>query len=208
VRYLVDEAGIRQFLDIGTGLPTAGNTHEVAQSAAPGCRVVYVDNDPVVLTHARALLTSAPGGVTSYIDADARDADKIIAEAGTTLDFGQPVAIVLVDLLNFVSDDAVDSMLATLTGAVPSGSYLVIMHPASELDPALLEAARLWNQIAPQQIRLRSRAQVAGYLSGLDLVEPGLVTVPEWRPQRGTERGPEPGPAPDIPLYAVVARKP
>jgi hypothetical protein len=204
VRYLVGEAGIRQFLDIGTGLPTAGNTHEVAQAAAPGCRVVYVDNDPVVLAHARALLVSAPGGVTSYIDADARDAGAIIAEAAATLDFGQPVAVVLAGLLNFVSDDAAGSILATLTGAVPSGSHLVIMHPASDLDPALPEAARLWNQIAPQQIRLRSRAQVAGYLAGLDLVEPGLVTVSRWRPQPGSG----PGPAPDIPLYAVVARKP
>jgi hypothetical protein len=204
VRYLAGEAGIRQFLDIGTGLPTAGNTHEVAQSVAPECRVVYVDNDPVVLAHARALLTSAPGGVTSYVDADARDTGMIIAEAAATLDFGRPVAIMMVDLLNFIDDDAtVRSMLSVLLGAVPSGSYLAIMHPASDLDPALLEAERLWNTLAPQRVTLRPREAVAGFLAGLEPVEPGLVTVPEWRPDSG-----EPTPELRIPLYAVVARKP
>ncbi len=204
VRYLVGEAGIRQFLDIGTGLLTVGNTHEVAQYAAPQCRVVYVDNDPVVLAHARALLTSAPEGVTSYIDADARDPDTIIAEAGATLDFGQPIAIIMVGLLNFIEDDqAVSSIVSTLIGAVSSGSYVAIMHPASDLDPALLEAERRWNLLASQKIRLRSREQVAALLAGLELVEPGLVTVPEWRPDEG-----EPAPAPVIPFYGVVARKP
>jgi O-methyltransferase involved in polyketide biosynthesis len=204
VRYLADQAGIRQFLDIGTGLPTAGNTHEVAQSAAAECRVVYVDNDPVVLTHARALLTSAPQGATSYIDADARDPDAIIAEAGAVLDFTEPVAIIMVDLLNFIDDDDVArAATAVLTTAVPSGSYLTIMHPASDLDPALLEAGQRWNQLAAQRVRLRSRQEVAGFLAGLELVEPGLVTVPEWRPEPG---GPPPGQL--IPLYGVVARKP
>jgi len=204
VRYLVTQAGIRQFLDVGTGLPTAGNTHEVAQSAAPECRVVYVDNDPVVLVHARALLTSAPEGVTSYIDADAADPDKIIVAARTTLDFRVPVAIIMIDLLNFIEDDATASAtVSALTAAVPSGSFLTIMHPASDLDPALLEAERRWNQLAAQRVRLRSRAQVAGYLAGLELIEPGLVTVPEWQPDGG-----EPVPAELIPLYAAVARKP
>jgi O-methyltransferase involved in polyketide biosynthesis len=206
VRYLASEAGIRQFLDIGTGLPTGGNTHEVAQSVAPGSRVVYVDNDPVVLAHARALLTSAPGGVTSYIDADARDTGMIIAEAAATLDFRRPVAIIMVDLLNFIGDDAtVRSMLSVLMGAVPPGSYLAIMHPASDLDPALVEAERLWNMMAPQRVTLRSRSAVTGFVSGagLEPVEPGLVTVPEWRPDSG-----EPVPDQLIPLYAVVARKP
>jgi hypothetical protein len=204
VRYLAGEAGIRQFLDIGTGLPSAGNTHEVAQLVAPDCRVVYVDNDPVVLTHARALLTSAPDGVTSYIDADARDPGTILAEAGATLDFGAPIAIMMVDLLNFIEDDAAaSSAVAALTAAVPPGSYLAIMHPASDLDPALLEAERHWNQLAAQRVRLRSREQVAGFLAGLELVEPGLVTVPEWR--RAAD---EPAPGELIPLYAAVARKP
>ena len=134
VRYLAAEAGIRQFLDIGTGLPTAGNTHEIAQAVAPECRVVYVDNDPVVLVHARALLTSDPAGATSYVDADARDPDTIVSQAGATLDFGQPVAIMMVDLLNFIDDEAADSIVSRLTAAVVPGSYLAIMHPG---DPAL-----------------------------------------------------------------------
>jgi hypothetical protein len=204
VRYLAGDAGIRQFLDIGTGLPTGGNTHEVAQAVAPECRVVYVDNDPVVLAHARALFTSVPGGVTSYIDADARDTGMIIAEAAATLDLRQPVAIMMVDLLNFIGDDAtVRSMLSVLMGAVPSGSYLAIMHPASDLDPTLLEAERLWNTLAPQRVTLRTREAVTGFLTGLELVEPGLVTVPEWRPDAD-----QPAPEQAIPLYAVVARKP
>jgi O-methyltransferase involved in polyketide biosynthesis len=204
VRYLAAEAGIRQFLDIGTGLPTAGNTHEVAQSVAPESRVVYVDNDPVVLVHARALLTSAPGGATSYVEADARDTGMIIAEAAATLDFRRPVAIIMLDLLNWIGDDAtIRSMLSVLMGAVPPGSYLAIMHPASDLDPALIEAGRLWNTLAPQQVTLRSREAVTGFLAGLEPVPPGLVTVPEWRPDPG-----EPAPELLIPLYAVVARKP
>ena len=204
VRYLAAEGGIRQFLDIGTGLPTAGNTHEVAQSVAPQCRVVYVDNDPVVLAHARALLTSLPEGATSYVDADARDPGTIIAEAKTTLDFRQPIAVIMVDLLNFIEDDAaVRSIMAELIAAVPSGSHFAIMHPASDLDPDLPEAEKRWNQLAPQHVRLRSRADLTGLLAGLELVGPGLVTVPEWRPDPGEPLPPEP-----IPLYAVVARKP
>jgi S-adenosyl methyltransferase len=204
VRFLAAEAGIRQFLDVGTGLPSAGNTHEVAQAAAPDCRVVYVDNDPVVLTHARALLISAPEGLTSYIDADARDPGTIIVQAGAVLDFGQPVAIVMMDLLNFIEDDDVAAAAVTaLVGAVPRGSFLAIMHPASDLDPALREAERHWNQLAAQRVRLRSREQVAGFLSGLELADPGLVTVPEWRPEPG-----QPRPGQLIPLYAAVARKP
>jgi O-methyltransferase involved in polyketide biosynthesis len=204
VRFLAADVGIRQFLDIGTGLPSAGSTHEVAQLIAPECRIVYVDNDPVVLTHARALLTSAPEGATSYIDADARDPATIIAEAAATLDFSAPVAVIMMDLLNFIEDDAVAAAaVATLAGAVPSGSYLAIMHPASDLDPALLEAERQWNRLAAQHVRLRSRTQVADFMAGLDPVPPGLVTVPEWRPEP-----PEAAPSPLIPLYAAVARKP
>jgi S-adenosyl methyltransferase len=204
VRYLAGEAGIWQFLDVGTGLPTAGNTHEVAQSVAPQSRVVYVDNDPVVLTHARALLTSAPQGVTSYIDADARDPGAIIAEAEATLDFGEPVAVIMVDLLNFIEDDDVArTTVSALTRAVASGSYLAIMHPASDLDPALPEAEQRWNQLAAQRVRLRSRAEVAGFMAGLELVKPGLVTVPQWRPEPG-----DPARGQLIPLYGAVARKP
>jgi O-methyltransferase involved in polyketide biosynthesis len=203
VRYLVT-AGITQFLDVGTGLPTAGNTHEVAQSVEPRCRVVYVDNDPVVLVHARALLTSSPQGETSYIDADARDPETIIAQASHTLDFGEPVAVMMVDLLNFIEDDdTAASVVATLMAAVPSGSHLAIMHPANDLDPDLLEAERRWNKLAAQRVKLRSRQDMADLLAGLDLVEPGLVTVPEWRPEAS-----EPAPGQLIPLYGVVARKP
>jgi hypothetical protein len=205
VRYLVGEAGIMQFLDIGTGMPTAGNTHEIAQSLAPSCRVVYVDNDPVVISHVRTLATTFPdGGDTSYIDADARDPDAILAQASKTLDLARPVAVMMVDLLNFIEDDATAaSVVSALMAAVPSGSYLALMHPASDLDPALLEAERRWNQLAAQRVRLRSRAQVAGFLAGLSLVEPGLVTVPQWRP------GPDDAdPDASIPLYAAVAGKP
>ena len=203
VRWLVTGAGIRQFLDIGTGLPTAGNTHDIAQAAAPDCRVVYVDNDPVVLAHARALLTSTPEGVTSYLDADAREPDQIIAGAAGTLDFGRPVAIICVDVLNFIEEDeVVGSALAALTGAVAPGSYLAVMHPASDLDPALPVAARRWNAVAKQPIRLRTREQVAAFSAGLDLVEPGLVTVPEWHPAPD-----DPAAGTVIPLYAFVARK-
>jgi hypothetical protein len=203
VRYLAAEAGIRQFLDIGTGLPTAGNTHEVAQSIAPDCRVVYVDNDPVVLVHARALLVSAPAGVTSYLEADARDPEMILAQARMAIDFGEPVAFMLIDLLNFIENDALArSLTSALIATAAPGSYFAIMHPASDLDPAFLEAERLWNRLAAQRIRLRSREQVTGFLTDLELVEPGLVTISEWRPDPA-----DPAPAVPLPVYGVVARK-
>jgi O-methyltransferase involved in polyketide biosynthesis len=203
VRYLAGQEHIRQFLDVGTGLPTAGNTHEVAQGTARDCKVVYVDNDPVVLNHARALLTSTDEGTTSYIEADARDPDAILAAASQTLDFSQPVAIVMVDLLNFIDDDnTVRNSLTTLTKAIAPGSYLVIMHPASDLDPDLLQAERLWNQVSPQRTKVRRRDQVAEFFQGLELIDPGLVTVAEWRPDDGDAEY-------DIviPLYGAVARK-
>ena len=204
VEYLVGPAAIEQFLDIGTGLPSAGNTHEIAQPLKPGCRVVYVDNDPVVLAHVRAQLTPFAGGMTSYIDADAREPDAILSQAGKTLDFAKPVAVMMVDLLNFIDDDdAAASIVTEMMAAVPSGSYLALMHPASDLDPALLAAERRWNQLAPQRVRLRSREQVAAFLAGLDLVEPGLVTIAQWRPVPG-----DPVRAQTIPFYAAVASKP
>ena len=212
VTYLVVQAGISQFLDIGTGLPTAGNTHEIAQSLEPKCRVVYVDNDPVVISHVRTLVF--PEGVTSYIDADAREPDMIIAQASKTLDFAEPVAVMMMDLLNFIEDDETAAgVVSALMAAVPSGSYLAVMHPASDLDPALPEAERRWNQLAAQRVRLRPRELVAGYFAGLAFVEPGLVTVPEWRPEPDeavpAEAVPaEVVPAEVVPLYAAVARKP
>jgi S-adenosyl methyltransferase len=204
VAYLVGQVGIRQFLDIGTGLPTAGNTHEIAQSLAPDCRVVYVDNDPVVISHVRTLVTPFPEGLTSYIDADARDTDMIVARASKTLDFAEPIAVMMFDLLNFIADDdTAASVVSQVLAAVPAGSYLAVMHPASDLEPALLEAERRWNLLAAQQVRLRSREEVAAFFAGLRLVPPGLVTVPEWRPAPD-----ETAPAEMIPLYAAVARKP
>jgi len=204
VRHLARDAGIRQFLDIGTGIPAAGNTHEIAQSVAPESRIVYVDNDPVVLAHARAMLRPEPGGAISYVDADARNPGKILAEARETLDFAQPVAVVLIDLLNFIGDDSeARSILGVLLDAVTAGSYLVIMQPASDLEPSLDAAERRWNQIAPTPVRLRERAEVTAWFGGLDLVQPGIVAVPEWRPEPDDRQFGMP-----MPLYGAVARKP
>jgi hypothetical protein len=199
VRFLA-EAGIRQFLDIGTGMPTAGNTHDVAQAVAPESRIVYVDNDQLVLSHARALLTSSPQGATSYIDADARDPQAIISQAQATLDFSLPVAVILIDILNFIPGaDAAAGIIRTLLGALIPGSYLVVMQPASDLDPSLETAAVRWNQIAPTPVVLRGRAEVASWTDGLELIEPGVVQVDDWRPdEEASPRG--------MPLYGFVAR--
>ena len=205
---LLAEAGIRQFLDIGTGLPTADHTHDVEQVMAPGARIVYVDNDPVVLAHARALLTSTSGGATSYIDADAREPRKIVAEARTTLDFGEPVAVILSDLLNFIGESGMPGeIVTTLMDAVPPGSYLLVVHPANDLDPSLLAAAQRWNQISPTPITLRSRAEVTAWTDGLELIEPGVVQVTQWRPDALPADEPAP-PERVMPLYGFVARKP
>jgi SAM-dependent methyltransferase len=204
VGYLVTEAGTTQFLDVGTGLPTENNTHEVAQCIRADCRIVYVDNDPVVLSHARALLNSAPEGLVSYIDADAREPEKVIAEAARTLDFGEPVGVVLVDLLNFISDaDEAAGIVSALMDAVAPGSHVVLMQPARDLDPELLVAQHTWNQLAPQRVTLRTRAEVASWFDALELIDPGLVTVPEWRPEPD-----DPALDGPVPLYAAVARKP
>jgi hypothetical protein len=201
IRFLTLEAGIRQFLDIGTGMPTAGNTHEVAQEAAPSSRIVYVDNDPVVLAHARALLTSTAEGATSYVDADAANPAAIIGQARATLDFGEPVAVVLINILNFIADGAtVAKVLRTLREATAPGSYLAVLHPASDLLPSLAPAAAWWNQVAATPVVLRSRAEVTGWADGLDLVEPGVVPVTRWRPDDG-------GMSAAMPLYGFVARK-
>ena len=203
VTYLVREAGVRQFLDIGTGLPTAGSTHEIAQAIAPASRVVYVDNDPVVLSHVRALLRPVPGGATSYVDADAREPGKIIEEARATLSFGDPVAVILVDILNFITDDAeVRFILAVLRDALASGSYLAVMQPASDIDGDMPAAERRWNQVASTPVALRDRQQVTSWFDGLDLVEPGIVTVPDWRPDPADPRVAMP-----MPLYGAVPRR-
>jgi hypothetical protein len=184
VRYLAQTEGIRQFLDIGTGIPTANNTHEVAQSVAPDSRVVYVDNDAMVLAHARALLTSHPAGKTAYLDADIRDPEAILAEAARTLDFEQPVALVLCAVLQFIPDeDNPGEIVRRLVDALPVGSYLMVSHPASDLQAAAMAsmATRL-SSLMTQRVTPRSREQVTGFFAGLDLVEPGVIRLPEWHP--------------------------
>jgi O-methyltransferase involved in polyketide biosynthesis len=185
VRYLAADAGIRQFLDIGTGLPTVNNTHQVAQQAAPESRVVYVDSDPLVLVHARALLTTSPEGATDYIEADARDVDTILKGAAATLDFTRPVAITMLGILPFIGDDNEAKAIVTqLLAAVPTGSYLAITHSTSEVSgERVIEAVRQWNQVAPTPYRLRSPEQIAAFFEGLELIEPGVVPCPRWRPE-------------------------
>jgi hypothetical protein len=187
-RYLAAECGIRQFLDIGTGLPTAGNTHEVAQRAAPDCRIVYVDNDPVVLTHARALLTSRPEGRTAYIEADLRGTSTILASAAETLDFGQPVALMLLIILHLIPDaDDPYGIVAALMRALPGGSYLVLAHPASDIRAAkMAEMTRRVNErMRGPQATMRDRAAITRFFDGLDLLEPGVVQPQRWRPETG-----------------------
>jgi S-adenosyl methyltransferase len=206
LRFLVLEAGIRQFLDIGTDLPLVGSTHDVAQSLVAECRIAYVDNDPMVLSHARALMKSAPGGVVGYVDADVREPGAIVAGAKGILDFGQPIAVMLLFTLAYVIDDVeAAEVVSALMAAVPSGSYVAIYHLANDLDPALEEAARMWNKMMPtQSIALRSEAEVADLVAGLDPVPPGLVPVTDWRPS-GDPRLDRPA---SVPVYGIVARKP
>ncbi|MEU6486447.1 SAM-dependent methyltransferase [Streptomyces sp. NPDC046887] len=200
VGYLAGEAGIRQFLDIGTGLPTADNTHEVAQRIAPDARVVYVDNDPIVLTHARALLTGAPEGVTEYVDADAHRPEEIVAAAGRILDLDRPVAVMMLGILNFVLDtEEARTIVRTLMAAVPSGSHLVLTHPTLELGgEGNAEAMDFWNAHATPPITARGRAEVESFFEGLELLEPGLVSCASWRFAASGE----------VAQFGAVARKP
>jgi SAM-dependent methyltransferase len=203
VRFLVTEAGVRQFLDIGTGIPTSDNTHEVAQSLAPESSVVYVDNDPVVLAHARALLTSTPEGTTDYLDADLREPGPILDRAAQTLDFSRPVAIMLLAVLQLLSDDDDPyRVVARLLAAVPSGSFLVLSHPTSDVqqDRVMAMVARL-NALVAEKVTTRDRDQVERFFAGLEPVEPGLVNVSEWRPDDVPTEGP-------AALWVCVARKP
>lgn len=184
VQYLAGEAGIGQFLDIGTGIPSANNTHEVAQSVTPSARVVYVDNDPIVLVHARALLVSTPVGATSYLDADLRDPEPILDQAAHLLDFSQPVAVMLMGVMHLISDeDDPSGIVERLMRAVPPGSYLALSHPAADIDAdAMADAQRRQNQMQAEQVAFRRRDEVARFFDGLEMVEPGLVRAPEWRP--------------------------
>ncbi|HEY7260489.1 MAG TPA: SAM-dependent methyltransferase [Trebonia sp.] len=204
MRYLVAEAGIRQFLDIGTRLAMSGNTHEIAQSLAPESRIVYATSDPVVLSHARALATSTADGAVASVDADAKDPRAILAGAAETLNFGRPVAILLMATLAFVLDDEVAAeIMLSLIGAVPAGSYIALHHQASDLDPGAWALIRRWNAMSAWQMTLRSHGQLAELLAGLDPVPPGIVPIPEWRPAPGN-----PGFEHVIPIYGAVARKP
>jgi S-adenosyl methyltransferase len=205
VRYLAGEAKIRQFLDIGTGIPTGNNTHEVAQSVAADSRIVYVDNDPIVLSHARALLTSGPHGVTDYIDADLRDTEKILAEAARTLDFSRPVAVMLIGILHLIGDDEDPyGIVAKLMNAVPPGSYLALSHVASDIAAAAVgEVANRMNQLIAEKSTFRSHAEVVRFFDGLDMVGPGMVRVQDWRPgTKAKAKAERP-----LPVWGGVGRK-
>jgi hypothetical protein len=205
VRYLAGQAGVRQFLDIGTGLPTASNTHEVARAEAPQARVVYVDNDPMVLAHARALLASTPQGATAYLDADLRDPGEILTAAAELLDFRQPVAVLLIGILQLIPDsDDPYALVARLTAAVPSGSWLAVYHPASDIDQDRVgEAVRRVNARSAGTTTLRSHAEITRFFDGMQLLEPGLVQVHRWQPGSTA-----PGHGDEIAAYAGLARKP
>jgi hypothetical protein len=204
VRFLAAEAGIRQFLEIGAGLPSAGNSHQIVQLVDPACRVVCVVSDPMVLSHARAVWRSTPEGAVVALDANLTDPAAILAGAAMTLDFRRPVAVLVPSTLAFIPSAATASaIMSALMAALSPGSYLALYHLASDLDPALLIAVDQWNRAAAQRIALRSREEMAGLTSGLDLVEPGLVPVSQWRP---APTGPGCGQV--VPVYAVVARKP
>jgi trans-aconitate methyltransferase len=202
VTLLERDHGVRQFLDIGTGLPTADNTHEVAQRLAPESRVVYVDYDPSVLRHAQALLTSTPVGKTDYIQADLRDTETILAEAARTLDFGQPVAILLITTLHFIPDaDRPHEIVRRLLEAVPPGSYLAVLHAPSDIrGEEVAEMARRYNASSPAPITPRPRAEVARFFDGLDMTGPGLVNLTEWWDAEEPDAG--------LAGYVGIARKP
>ncbi|MEU4244407.1 SAM-dependent methyltransferase [Actinoplanes sp. NPDC026619] len=199
IGYLAGEAGIRQFLDLGTGLPTADNTHELAQRIAPTSKIVYVDNDPLVLVHARALLTSDPRGATNYIDADVRDPEKILQAARATLDFEQPVAVMMIGILGHIPDsDEPARIVRTIVDALPAGSYLAINDSiTTPANDDAVETAK--NEGA--NYHLRTVEQITAFFDGLELVEPGVISTPLWRPAPGATPG-------EIAVYCGLGRKP
>ena len=210
VRFLAAEAGIRQFIDIGTGIPTAPNVHQVAQEIAPDSRIVYVDNDPIVLAHARALLTSAPEGRTEYIDADLRDVSKILQspQLRDAIDLDQPVALMLIAIMHFVGDaDDPFGVTRQLVDALPSGSYLALSHLTGDFDPTA------WDRVAAiyakngVTMQVRPRADIERFFDGLEIVEPGLQLVHNWRPD-GVGMDPAVLRDVDVAVYGAVARKP
>ncbi|WP_417554500.1 SAM-dependent methyltransferase [Microbispora sp. NBC_01189] len=204
VRYLTGEAGVRQFLDIGTGLPTADNTHQVAQRAAPESRIVYVDNDPLVLVHARVLLTSTPEGRTDYIEADVRDTDTILAAARNTLDFDRPVALMMLGILGQLRDEEnPGAVAARLLDALPSGSYLAVSD-GTDTSEALVRAIEVYNANSASSYHLRTPEAIARFFDGLELVDPGVVTTSRWRPDvADAESGPR-----AVAAFCGVGRKP
>ena len=205
IHYLAADAGIRQFLDVGTGLPTADNTHQVAQRVAPEARIVYVDNDPLVLAHARALLTSTPEGATAYIHADLRDPEKILAEAADTLDFSKPVALILSGVLGHVVDiGEARSIVRGLMGALPSGSYLSLNDGTSVVGGEQHEqATEDYNESGALPYIQRTPEEIASFFDGLELVPPGVVSCPRWRPESAAD-----GPPAEVDAFGGVGRKP
>jgi hypothetical protein len=202
VRFLARE-GVRQFLDIGTGLPASGNTHEVAQQVAPDSRIVYVDNDPIVLVHAQALLTSAMQGACDYIQADLRDSDTILAQAARTIDFAEPVALMLLAVLQFILDEEDPwGLVSGLVARLPPGSYLVISHPTDDFNPNKGESMKVYNERSVEQAVVRGQAATARFFDGLDLLEPGVVPVARWRPASAQTA------ARPSSMWCGVARKP
>jgi S-adenosyl methyltransferase len=202
VRYLAGEAGVRQFLDVGTGLPAVDNTHEIAQRVAPECRIVYVDNDPLVLAHARALLVSRPEGACDYIDADMRYPEDILKAATRTLDLTQPVALLLIGVLGHINGyGAARAVVRRLLDAFPPGSYLALADSV-RVGQAHIAAAESYAETGAVPYQLRSAEEIAGFFDGLDLLPPGIVPVPEWRPD------PAPFPAVHVDTLGGVARKP
>jgi hypothetical protein len=206
VRYLVTEAGVRQFLDVGTGIPTAGNTHEVAQATAPDSRIVYVDNDPIVLTHARALMTSDPAGATAFIQADLRDPGTILDDPALrrTLDLGEPVALMLIAILMYLRDeDDPRALVSALMDALPSGSYLALTHPTADFSPDEVAGAVAATEKGGISFTPRSQPEVAAFFDGLGLVDPGVVPILAWHPE-----GAPPGDPRAAYYYGAVGRKP
>lgn len=201
VRYLAGEVGIRQFLDVGTGLPTVDNTHEIAQRVAPDAKIVYVDNDPLVLAHARALLTSSPEGVTVYIDADLHEPDAILRQVTRTLDLTQPTALMLMGILGHIDYDVARSIVPRLLGGLPSGSYLGI-YDFTDTSDGVKEAERLYEESGTLPYRPRPLPRIAAFFDGLDLVEPGVVEVTQWRPDHS------PFPRVAVDVAGGLARKP
>jgi hypothetical protein len=201
VRHLAGHAGIRQFLDVGTGLPTVDNTHEIAQSVAPDSRIVYVDNDPLVLVHAQALLTSTPQGATDYIDADVKDPDTIIEAATRTLDFSRPVGLMMLGIMGHVPDDELArSLVGRLLDALPSGSYLTLSD-GTDISAARQAAHEKYNSSGAVPYHLRSPEELGHFFDGLELLEPGLVPVTQWRPDH------TPFPVTPVTTYGGVGRK-